>query len=102
MPRLGSDSSWICPVWDPNNCVSRPRSSRTTRGKRYDTRVFRSRTFFDPEVDAAEEDVFPTFIAFENNDPGSFTMTPIPEPSTLLLSVAGLVGLLITARRRRR
>ena len=52
-----------------------------------------------PLVDAASPTAFPTYLAF-NRATASFTMTPVPESSTLLLGALACVGLLLRRRCR--
>jgi hypothetical protein len=55
----------------------------------------------NPLVDAEDSLAFPTFLAFSETTV-SFTMTPIPEPSTLVLAGLCLLNLLGCRRFRRR
>jgi len=57
-------------------------------------------TGIEPEVDGGDPLAFPTFLAFDETTV-SFTMTPIPEPSTLLLLGAGILGFLACLQRNR-
>lgn len=54
----------------------------------------------DPALPPGSPTAFPVFLAF-NNDSVSFTITPVPEPSTVLLLVVGLVGCLAYGSRKR-
>ena len=54
----------------------------------------------DPALPAGQADPFPVFLAF-NNDSVSFTITPVPEPSTVLLLIIGLLGCVAYGSRRR-
>jgi hypothetical protein len=60
---------------------------------------FRVSNIYAP-VDGGDPTAFPTFIQFDGLN-NSFTMTPLPEPSSLVLAVLGMVGLVGLARRRR-
>lgn len=55
-------------------------------------------TGIDPTVDGEDPLAFPTFLAFDQTTV-SFTMTPIPEPSSILLA-AGLAALVACRRNR--
>ena len=50
-----------------------------------------------PGIDPSSETAFPIQLAF-NRETASFTMTPIPEPSTLMLAAVGLIGLVVYPR----
>jgi hypothetical protein len=52
-------------------------------------------------VDGTNPLAFPTFLLFDGLQ-NSFTMTPLPEPSSILLAVAGMFGLVGYGWRRRR
>lgn len=52
-------------------------------------------------VDGDDPLAFPTFLSFDQLQV-SFTQTPIPEPSTVVLVAMGAVGLVVACRRRRR
>ena len=49
-----------------------------------------------PTVDGDNPIAFPTFLSFSKTNDGlvSFTMTPVPEPSALIVCGLGLIGLL--------
>ncbi|MDP6546705.1 MAG: PEP-CTERM sorting domain-containing protein, partial [Phycisphaerae bacterium] len=55
-------------------------------------------TGIDPAVDGGDPLAFPTFLVFDETTV-SFTMTPTPEPTTLILLAAGSLAVL---RRRRK
>jgi hypothetical protein len=55
-------------------------------------------TGIDPEVDGGDPNAFPTFLQFDTT--GTFTMTPIPEPSSWLLAALAGLGLLGVRRSR--
>ncbi len=55
----------------------------------------------DPLVDGGDPTAFPAFISFDQSLV-SFTQTPVPEPTSLVLSLLGAVGLAAGYRRRRR
>jgi hypothetical protein len=50
-------------------------------------------------VDGENPLAFPTFLAFDQLT-ASFTQTPIPEPSTMVLAGMAAVGLFVIRRRR--
>ncbi len=49
----------------------------------------------------ADPQGFPTYLKFDQQT-ASFTMTPVPEPSTIALFAVGAIGLLVPASRRSR
>ena len=55
-------------------------------------------TGIDPEVDGGDPNAFPTFLQFDTT--GTFTMAPIPEPSSWLLAALAGLGLLGVRRSR--
>lgn len=55
-------------------------------------------TGIDPTVNGDDPAVFPVQLGF-NNPTGTFTMIPIPEPSSAILSLLGAVGLVFIRRR---
>jgi len=57
-------------------------------------------TGINPTVDGENPLAFPTFLKF-NNSLVSFTMTPVPEPSTCFLITTGMI-IAFAARRRNR
>lgn len=52
-------------------------------------------------VDGDNPLAFPTFLSFDQLQV-SFTQTPIPEPSTMVLAALGAVGFVVASRRRGR
>ncbi len=56
----------------------------------------------DPTIDGSDPVAFPTLLSFSTTDGGSvsFTMPPIPEPSTLALIGLGMVALVGYRRRK--
>ena len=57
----------------------------------------------DPLADGADPAGFPTFLSFiDGGELGvSFTMTPVPEPGTMVLVLMGLLGMVPVLRRRK-
>ena len=58
-------------------------------------------TGIDPFVDGGDPLAFPTYLALDQTT-ASFTMTPIPEPSSFALGAFGLIGLVAWSWRRRK
>jgi hypothetical protein len=54
----------------------------------------------DPAVDAEDPEAFPTYLVFDQPTV-TFFQTPVPEPSTMMLAIAGIVGLMRRRRTRR-
>jgi hypothetical protein len=55
-----------------------------------------------PPVDGDDAGAFPVWLSFSpSTGSHTFTMVPLPEPSTFVLAALGLVGLIGLARRRR-
>jgi hypothetical protein len=54
------------------------------------------------DVEAGSGDVIVTVAANSNFQPTGFAFDAVPEPSTLLLSALGLLGLMVCGRRKRR
>lgn len=52
-----------------------------------------------PLVDGADASAFPTYLVFDHPT-ASFSMTPIPEPRTLLLGALASVGLLLRRQKQ--
>jgi|GEM_PF-2089939 len=56
----------------------------------------------DVPVDSADPVAFPTFLQFDNvaGDPVTFSMTGVPEPTTMGLMLFGAIGMFARKRRR--
>jgi hypothetical protein len=55
-----------------------------------------------PVVDGGDPLAFPAFLSFTGGSPYAFIMVPLPEPSSVVLAMVGMVGLVGYGWRRRR